>query len=672
LRATIRSGIADPVQPVPDHAVVGNAAHRAIALRAGQEGMILLKNEGSLLPIDPNAIKTIAIIGPRAKNWQYNAHGSPGLTPTVLVGAYNGIAARLAGNSNVNILYASGSDTEGKPIPTEDLITVDGKEHGLHAEYFNNQTLSGNPLITQTDKLVDFDWSNDPRPTGIPPEHFSARWTGNVTAPVSGTYTFSVQVDDGARLWVNNKLLADDWKDGGLRYITGKIDMTAGQSYSLKLEYFQDGGGANASLLWLLPSDGSDPVQRASAIAAQADVAIVIVGGQEETEGTDRSSMDLPDKQDDLIKAIVKANPHTVVVLNNGGPLLVNSWLDDVPSVLDAGFSGELGGDALASILFGDVSPSGKLVDTYGMRREDYPDYGNFPGVKNVVHYNEGIYVGYRAFDKRQVTPQFPFGYGLSYTTFQYSHLKIARNAWKASGNMVVTAEITNTGKRAGAEIAELYIEPKSPLIDRPIRELKGFDRLELAPGQTKTAKFTLTPRDFAYCDVPGKQWRADSGDYVIEVGASSRNLLLQSKVLLTDTWTDPIPGIGAVDPYKAVSSLSTGKPAHDVANAFDEDPSTRWESTWTDPQWLEVDLQQSTTFTHVQIAWETAYSSDFELQVSDDNSTWKTIYTDINGQGGIQQIRFPKVTARYVRLYMNKRASKFGDSIFDFDVFEK
>jgi beta-glucosidase len=254
--------------------------------------------------------------------------------------------------------------------------------------------------------------------------------------------------------------------------------------------------------------------------------------------------MNLDDHQALLIRTVEAANPHTIVVLNNGGPVLMSYWLKHAPAVLEAGFPGEYGGKALASLLFGDKNPSGKLVDTYAAKRQDYPDYANYPGKHGKVKYAEGIYVGYRYFDKRKITPLFPFGYGLSYTTFSYSNIALSTAQWDTTGQVTVTADITNTGKIAGSEVAELYIEPQSPLIGRPIRELKGFSRVSLAAGETKTVTFLLNPRDLAYCDVPGKQWKADQGTYTVEVGGSSRTLPLSADLTTTQTWTDPIPGM--------------------------------------------------------------------------------------------------------------------------------
>jgi beta-glucosidase len=682
LRAMILSGLADPVQPVPDHSVVGSPEHQALALKAATEGMVLLKNDGALLPLNPNGTQTIAIIGPRAKNWQMDAQGSPGVQPTLLVNAYDGIAQRLSGNGNTTLLYSAGqADFSGATIvPTSALTTPDGAQHGLSGTYFSADDLSGTPVVTRNDSAIDFNWPDPTLPTGVGPLDFSVRWTGNLTAPETGSYAFTTTVDDGCRLWIGNNLIVDHWTTGSPTPVTGFVDLVAGRTYPVKLEYFQDTGTACIHLAWTTPSNALAPYSEAVDAARKADTVIVIVGSEREAEASDRSSMDMPDAQDGLIRAVASVNPRTVVVLNNGGPVLLSTWINSAPAVVEAGFPGELGGKALASVLFGDVNPSGKLVDTYGVRREDYPDYGNYPDVDGVVHYAEGIYVGYRAFDKRGINPVYPFGYGLSYTKFRYSALKLETPGWTPSGTLTVTANVENVGKVEGAEVAELYIEPKNPKIDRPIRELKGFDREVLAPGQTKTAVFVLTPRDFAYCDVPGKQWRSDAGNYAIEVGGSSRDLSLVAPITLTRMWTEPIPGLGASSPYVTTSSLSTGKPASAssvtqgnlAAYAFDNDPGTRWESDHSDPQWLVVDLAHPTTFSRVLISWETAYSNNYQLQVSDDNSAWRTVYNNTNGSGGLEQFTFPPVTARYVRLYMLQRATQFGDSLYSFDIYAK
>jgi beta-glucosidase len=680
LNETIRAGLADPVQHVSTPRYVGSVEHQAIATKAAVEGMVLLKNQGGLLPIDPNSVVKVAIIGPRAKNWQFDAYGSPGVQPTMQINAYDGILERIAGHSGVILSYYPGGRFDSQPIPVGDLKTPDGSQNGLLGEYFDNRDLTGDPIATRVDGDIDFNWGDSNRPVGIPQFNFSARWTGNVTPTVTGLYDFTVRADDGCRLWIGDQKVIDNWVDEAATTAIGHIHLEAGQSYPLRLEYYQHTGDASVTLGWLPPSGASSIYQQAADTARKADIAIVMVGSESEGEGSDRNSLDLPDQQDELIKAVAAANKHTVVVLNNGGPVLVKSWIDKVPVVLDAGFPGETGGRALAAILFGDADPSGKLVDTYGVRREDYPDYGNFPGVNGKVVYKEGIYVGYRAFDKRHITPMFPFGYGLSYTKFKYSGIKLSTNKWNTRGRIVVSANITNVGARVGAEIAQLYVEPHSPLIDRPIRELKGFSRLDLNPGETKAATFELDQRDFAYCDVPGKQWRADPGSYTIEVGASSRDLRLSADETLTQKWTQAIPAMGMKDPNALKPSLSTFKSGASSSTkqgnlteyAFDNDPGTRWESDWFSPQWITVDLGRPILISRVVLTWERACATEFKLQTSLDNRKWQTVYSTETGPGGVETIKFAPTKVRYVRMYGTKKNTQYGYSLYSFDVYAK
>jgi beta-glucosidase len=289
------------------------------------------------------------------------------------------------------------------------------------------------------------------------------------------------------------------------------------------------------------PAPGSlPPYADAIAAAKNADVAIVCVSTRRmEGEGNDRPSMDLPANQAGLIRAVAAANKNTVVVLNNGTPVTMKDWLANVPAVVETWFPGQEGGTALAAILFGDVNPSGKLPDTLAASREDYPDFGNYPGANHQVNYAEGIYIGYRHFDRAGIAPLFPFGYGLSYTTFGYHHLRLSKKELSPDGSVTASVDITNTGKRAGEEVVELYIHDPKPQIDKPVRELKGFAKVALNPGETKTVQFTVQPRALAYFDTPGHQWKADAGDYEIQIGASSRDLRQKAVLHLTADYTD-------------------------------------------------------------------------------------------------------------------------------------
>ena len=269
---------------------------------------------------------------------------------------------------------------------------------------------------------------------------------------------------------------------------------------------------------------------KAVALAKSAAVAVVVVGTDNNYEGEelDPPDLHLPGDQEKLIQAIAAANPHTLVVLNCGTPLLTQGWLPRVSGLLETWYSGQESGNAAADILFGDVSPSGKLTGTWAYQREDYSDWTNYPGAGNFVRYMEGVYVGYRHFDQAHLRPLFPFGFGLSYTTFAYSHLQMP-SVQKIGSPITVHVAVQNTGKRAGDEVVQLYVRPIHPSIDRPVRELKSFARVSLRPGEKKTVTLTLSPNShsFAYWDVKRHAWQTDAGAYAFDVGASSRDIRL-------------------------------------------------------------------------------------------------------------------------------------------------
>jgi beta-glucosidase len=374
----------------------------------------------------------------------------------------------------------------------------------------------------------------------VPKEHFSVRWTGRLTAPASGRYHLFLSGDDGYRVILDGKTIMDRWRDG-VTVGRAVLNLEGGKEYALEVDYFQNGGAATAVLNWMTPDRKA--FSPAIEAARKADIAVVCVStAHQEGEGNDRESMDLPNGQDELISAIADANRNTAVVLNNGGPVTLTPWLSNAPAVVETWFPGEEGGAALAKVLFGDSNPSGKLPMTFAARREDYPDYGHFPGTNGIVEYAEGIYVGYRHFDKAEIQPIYPFGYGLSYTTFSYSNPRLSSATITGEQTVTASVDVTNTGTRSGDEVVELYIHDPMPRIDKPVRELKGFAHVSLTPGQTVPATIALTPRDLAYFDVAGKQWKADAGTYEVEFAASSRDIRQTATLTLPVTWTEAVP----------------------------------------------------------------------------------------------------------------------------------
>lgn len=674
LRTVVRSGAMDHITK-PDPSKVDSPEHRRLAFEAASEGIVLLKNSKELLPLDRSKIRSIAVIGKPGNDIQIGANGSPTVTPFYKVQPLQGIQ-RIVGNLvRVKYIEAAGS---ADPIPGSLLTPPDGQGHGLKGEYFNNRNLSGSPVATRIDSSLQFDWKGGPI-AGIGHDDFSVRWTGQIHPAVTGKYVFTVSVDDGCRLYIDDKLIVDHWVDGAEVLVSGSVLLEGGKAHNMKLEYYQAKGAATVRLGWNTP--GQNRFADATNAAKNADVAIVFAGTMgQEGEGNDRPSMALPGDQDSLIEAVAAANKKTIVVLNSGTPVEMSRWLDKTPGLLQTWFPGQEGGMALASILFGETNPSGKLPTTFGARREDYPDDGNFPGTKGKVNYAEGIYVGYRHFDKDKIEPFFPFGFGLSYTTFEYGKPTVVSNEGKSL--RTVTLNVKNTGHRAGAEVVEVYVRPVSPSVDRPVRELKGFEKVFLKPGESKSVSVSLDMRSFAFCDVPGQQWRADAGEYMIEIGASSRDIRQSVSTNLDKTLTQPIPFMASssLDGHVDKSNLAFGKvvkastteqrPDVSADYAVDGDDQTRWSSSFSDPQWLAVDLEKPTLVDRVVIKWEAAFALSYSIQVSDDGQDWKDVASQPTSLGGEETIRFSPVSTRWVRLFAKKRATEFGISLFEFEVF--
>ena len=533
LRTVIRVGLLDgPMTQNP--AMVNSSEHSQLAFKAATEGIVLLKNDGDVLPLDHQKIKSIAVIGEPARHLQVDALGSPAVEPLKTVEVLDGIKAE-AGNA-VTVRYAS-ARTDGDPL-TGSIITSPGNPsmHGFQAEYFTNPDLDGIPAVVRVDNEINILNANSPAP-GISGQKYSVRWSGKLLAPATGNYSFSFRGDDGFRVFVDGKPIINAWNRGGARTFHGQADLEAGKTYDLRVEFFQDGGGCVAQLNWQRP--GKALYADALDAAKDSNVAIVCVSTlRMEGEGSDRPSMDLPDDQAVLIRAVSAVNKKTIVILNTGTPVTMTNWLGQVPALVEAWFPGQEGGSAIAAILFGKVNPSGKLPDTFAASRADYPDAPNLVK-KNQVNYAEGIYVGYRHFDQAGIQPVFPFGYGLSYTTFKYSQLKLSTSRLSNDGTVTANLKVTNTGKRAGEEVVQLYVHAAKSQIDRPVRELKGFAKVALNPGETKTVSLQLTPRDLAYFDVAGHQWKADAGDYEVEIGASSRDIRLTAPLQLQQEFSN-------------------------------------------------------------------------------------------------------------------------------------
>ena len=501
-----------------------------VALEAARSGMVLLKNDGSLLPLDKAKIKSIAVIGPDAYPAQVVGGGSAGVRPFTAVSYLEGLAGYLGGNATV--YYERGIPSLGEMADATNFSSDEGgKQAGLSAELFNNPTVSGPPAVRRTDLHINVDRSLG---DGVNQNEVSARWTGYFTPATPGDHLLFVQgggEEGGSRLYLDDKLVIDNWDRVNARISQIHVPLAAA-AHKIRFEYFVHGTYGGPKFGIIRPEAVVSAAARA--LASRSDAVVVAVGfdPDSESEGGDRSSQ-LPPAQNELIKQLAAANKNTIVVVTSGGAVDMNPWLDHVPALFQAWYPGQEGGTALAQLLFGEYSPSGKLPATFERRWEDNAVHDNYypKGAQKKVVYAEGLFLGYRHFDKTEVKPLFPFGFGLSYTTFAYKNLSIAPP--HAGGDPVVTVsfDVTNTGHRAGAEVAEVYVGEPHPSVPRPVKELKGFMKLQLNAGETRRVSLTLDRRAFSYYDSGKHGWTADAGDFNIYVGHSAAQIDLTGKM---------------------------------------------------------------------------------------------------------------------------------------------
>ncbi|WAH37720.1 glycoside hydrolase family 3 C-terminal domain-containing protein [Alicyclobacillus dauci] len=528
LREMFQFGLFDHPSAGSPSNVVTTSAHADIAKQIAENGTVLLKNEGNILPL--RKAKSIAVIGPDGSlSPMSSGGGSAYVTPPYVVTPLQGITKRAG--SGVNVQYAPGFLPNGA-LPD---IPAQYFGNGLQGQFYNNVNLSGDPVLTRTDTNLDFNWNGNSPGSGVNADNWSAQWTGTLAPPTTGSYTFSLSSDDGSRLYINGQLVVDNWNYQPVTTKTGSITLTAGQPVQVTIQYMQGGGQSSLQLGWAPPT-GVSLMDQAVLTAKQSDVAIVFANDYE-SEGADRTSYELPGQQDQLIEAVAQANPNTIVVLNTGGPVLM-PWLNDVKGVVEAWYPGQEDGNAIAAVLYGDVNPSGHLPMTFPASATEVPAT---PTSNLQVNYTEGLDVGYRWYDANNVKPLFPFGYGLSYTTFKYSHLNVNpkdTNGWsdpKNPGEVRVDVDVTNTGSRAGYAVPQLYIgDPASA--NEPPKQLKDYQKVYLKPGETKRVTFTLNPRAFSIWDAKSNDWTLLDGMVSIMVGSSSEDIAVQSQLTVHHT----------------------------------------------------------------------------------------------------------------------------------------
>jgi beta-glucosidase len=552
--ARMRLGMFDPAELVKwariPYSVNQSPEHDRLALRAAQSSIVMLKND-RLLPLSRD-IGTLAVIGPTADEIMAllgNYYGTPAAPVTVLQGIRAGVSAKT------KVLYSRGTDlVEGREEPrAAPLIepaylrpAAGASGQGLKGEYFGNRDCTGEPLLTRTDSRVAFRWDRGgptddlvaqgqvPANRAVPSDSFCVRWTGQLLPPVAGSYEITVGANDGFRLFIDGKPLIENWElNPRMQSKSASVRLEAGKAHDLRLEYFEDIRDAEVRLAWRMPG-AKAPFDEAMDAAKAAD-AIVFVGGLtgdvegEEMKvnypgfsGGDRTDLNLPASQQKLLEALHATGKPVVLVLTTGSAISVDWAKERVPSILVAWYPGQRGGNAVADVIFGNANPSGRLPVTFYKASEKLPAFDDYNMRGRTYRYFEG-------------EPLYPFGHGLSYTRFEYSDIKVDRARVDQNGTVNVSVNVKNTGARPGAEVVQLYVRPISPRESRALKELHGAERLELKAGEARRVSFALVPnRDFTRYDVARKAYAVDSGNYEVQVGASSSDIRLKSTVEVT------------------------------------------------------------------------------------------------------------------------------------------
>ncbi|HEX2584602.1 MAG TPA: glycoside hydrolase family 3 C-terminal domain-containing protein [Steroidobacteraceae bacterium] len=524
-------------------------AHDQLARKVAQQSIVLLKNGNAgkkpLLPLSKD-LKSIAVIGPTADEIMSllgNYYGTPSKPVTILQGI------RDAGGKNTKVVYARGADlVEGReepraaPVIDAQYLRLDAtsSEHGLKGEYFANKDLSGKPLMTRVDSRISFRWDRG-SPTddlvargelshdkAIPSDNFSVRWTGVLTPPTNGNYELTIGSNDGARLYIDDELLIDNWElSPRLSSKSVFKNLQAGKNYKLRVEYFEDIRDAEVRLAWRLPG-AKAPFDEALDVARQSDVIIYVGGLTSDVEGEemktnfpgfaggDRTDMKLPSSQQKLLEALQATGKPVVMVLTTGSALSIDWAKEKIPAILVAWYPGQRGGTAVADVLFGDSNPAGRLPITFYKSDAKLPAFDDYNMEGRTYRYYKNAVL-------------YPFGYGLSYTQFKYSDLKLDSTSAKSSDTIKASLTVTNSGKVTGDEVVQLYVHGLGNAHQRAIKDLRGVERITLKPGESRRVEFSIKPdRDMTYYDVNKKAYAVDAGAYEIQLGASSSDIRLK------------------------------------------------------------------------------------------------------------------------------------------------
>ena len=521
LKARFKLGMFDPADMVPysniPMSVVSSDSHRALALETAQKSMVLLKNENKTLPLKKD-LKSIAIVGPNANDLEVllgNYNGFPSQYFTPLDGIKNKVSKKT------KIYYEAGTELISK-APTMSLIPTEvlsfGKEHGLQAKYFNTHDFTGTPIATRVEDVINSNWNLNPV-NGLNEAKFGVEYTGTLQVDVSGMYDLGLQSSRGYTLAIDGKVIVDNTKDLKRRVVKETIALEKGKAYAVKIQYMHEGYPAKLKFMWASPDKTS--FEKAIDLAKKSEV-VVFVGGispgvegeqmpvnAQGFDGGDKTDIELPEVQKELLKALHATGTPVVLVLLNGSALAVNWENDNLPAILEAWYPGELGGTAIADVLFGDYNPSGRLPVTFYTSTKELSPFVNYSMKGRTYRYYNGKAL-------------YPFGYGLSYTDFTYNNLKLSENKINTTGTTTVSVKVTNVGKREGEEVVQLYVKDVESTVKRPLKSLRGIKRITLKPGKSTTVTFEITAEDLEFFDTKLRKKVVEPGQFKIGIGPAS------------------------------------------------------------------------------------------------------------------------------------------------------
>jgi beta-glucosidase len=540
LRLIERSGAAPGDVDAPEQAV-DRPEHRALARRLATDSAVLLRNEGEILPLRRDALRRLAVIGPNAATTSALGGGSARVVPHYETHALDAIRAAAGGACEVVFEPGCSSHKTVPALDTARVVTPDGDE-GFELAFFDSLDLSGDPVQLHTTRNAEQTWLGEIAP-GVDPLRFSARLRGRFTPGAGGVQTLALSCAGKARLRVDGEVVLDQWDSqepgdswfgAGSAERTVDLPLEAGRAVELAVEFSSEGvktfegAGITGLKLGHMQAVPEDAMVRAVEAARAADVAVVIVGlnAEWESEGGDKAHMRLPGRQPELIERVAAVNPATVVVVNAGAPLELDP-AERVPGLLWAWYGGQEAGQAIADLLFGEASPGGRLPTTFPMRLEDNAahtgDPLTYPGRDGRVEYREGIFVGHRHYDREGLTPRFPFGFGLSYTSFEYGEARLEGEP--GSEDFAVRVSVRNTGEVAAPEVVQVYLRDVEASLPRPEQELAAFAKVRLAPGEQREVRLPLGSRALCFWSVERHAWLAEAGEFEVRVGGSSRDV---------------------------------------------------------------------------------------------------------------------------------------------------